>query len=309
MGKYIISWYISLQNIIIGCDVARIIIQLCIHFSMISDTNLFVDNTVAEVDYFANQSLNELLTYFDDELENAGVIIEEVVNETLTLIQFDDIQNITNFVLDISNDFMENEKDLAIELLSNLENDTSNLGDRLNDIQIVLAKILVDSGCQAVPECQEAVTDVEDITSDILNKLTTYTIIEEAKSSIEGITIDVEEIQKLVSLTNTAEEALRNFSVAFVNDYTKVIRENVDNITVDIRNEVASLTSELRNIDLNNTEAVQEIDNKLAELSGYTDTVLYVSLVPAIVLGVALLLSCFGLIVGNYEVIYCHAVR
>ena len=276
---------------------------------MISDTNLFVNNTVAEVDYFANENLDELLTYFDDELENAGVIIEKVVDETLTLIQFDDIQNITNFVLDISKDFMENEKDLAIELLSNLENDTSNLGDRLQDIQIVLAKIKDDSGCQAVPECQQAVTDVEDITSDILNKLTTYSIIEEAKSSIEGITIDVEEIQKLVSLTNTAEEALRNFSAAFVNDYTKVIRENVDNITVDIRHQVASLTSELRNIDLNNTEAVQEIDNKLAELSGYTDTVLYVSLVPAIVLGVALLLSCFGLIIGNYIVIYCHAVK
>ena len=273
---------------------------------MISDTSLFVNNTVAEVDYFAKENLDELLTYFDDELENAGVIIEEVVNDTLTLIQFDDIQNITNFVLDISNDFMENEKSGAIELLSNLENDTSNLGDRLQDIQIVLTKIKDDSGCQAVPECQEAVTDVEDITSDILNKLTTYTIIEEAKSSIEGITIDVEEIQKLVSLTNTAEEALRNFSAAFVNDYTKVIRENVDNIAVDIRHEVASLTSELRNIDLNNTEAVQEIDNKLAELSGYTDTVLYVSLVPAIVLGVALLLSCFGLIIGNYVVIYCR---
>ena len=119
--------------------------------------------------------------------------------------------------------------------------------------------------------------------------------------------LDLQEIcQKLVSITNTAEEALRNFSAAFVNDYTKVIRENIDNITVDIRHEVASLTSELRNIDLTNTEAVQEIDNKLAELSGYTDTVLYVSLVPAIVLGVALLLSCFGLIIGNYVVIYCR---
>ena len=285
------------------------IIQLCVRFSMISDTNLFVNNTVAEVDYFAKENLDELVAYFDDELEDAGVIIEEVVNETLSLIQFDDIQNITNFVLDISNDFMENEKSAAIELLSNLENDTSNLGDRLRDIQTVLAKILVDSGCQAVPECQDAVNDVGKITSDILSQLTSYTIIEEAKSSIEGITIDVEEIQKLVSLTNTAEEALRNFSAAFVNDYTKVIRENVDNITVDIRHEVATLTSELRNIDLNNTEAVQEIDNKLAELSGYTDTVLYVSLVPAIVLGVALLLSCFGLIIGNYVVVYCHAAK
>ena len=275
---------------------------------MISDTNLFVNNTVAEVDYFAKENLDELLTYFDDELENAGVIIEEVVNETLTLIQFDDIQNITNFVLDISNDFMENEKSAAIELLSNLENDTSNLGDRLQDIQIVLAKILDDSGCKAVPECEEAVTDVGAITSDILNKLTSYTIIEEAKSSIEGITIDVEEIQKLVSLTNTAEEALRNFSAAFVNDYTKVIRDNIDNITVDIRSEVASLTSELRNIDLKNTKAVQEIDDKLNQLSGYTDAVLYVTLVPAIVLGVALLLSCFGLIIGNYVVIYGHAL-
>ena len=276
---------------------------------MISDTNLFVNNTVAEVDYFSKENLDELVAYFNDELEDAGVIIEEVVNETLSLIQFDDIQNITNFVLDISNDFMENEKSAAIELLSNLENDTSNLGDRLRDIQTVLAKILVDSGCQTVPACQEAINDVGDITSDILSQLTSYTIIEEAKSSIEGITIDVEEIQKLVKLTNTAEEALRNFSAAFVNDYTKVIRENVDNITVDIRHEVATLTSELRNIDLNNTEAVQEIDNKLAELSGYTDTVLYVSLVPAIVLGVALLLSCFGLIIGNYVVVYCHAAK
>ena len=275
---------------------------------MISDTNLFVNNTVAEVDYFAKENLDELVAYFDDELEDAGVIIEEVVNETLTLIQFDDIQNITNFVLDISKDFMENEKSVAIELLSDLENDTSNLGDRLKHIQTVLAKILEDSVCQGSQECKDAVNGVGGITSDILDTLTSYTIINETKSSIESITIDVKEIETLVNLTNTAEEALRSFSAAFVNDYTKIIRDNIDNITVDIRSEVASLTSELRNIDLNNTKAVQEIDDKLNQLSGYTDAVLYVTLVPAIVLGVALVLSCFGLIIGNYVVIYGHAL-
>ena len=266
-------------------------------FSMIGDTNMFVNNTVAEVDYFADINLNELLGYFDDELEDAGVIIGEVVDDTLTLIQFDDIQNITQFVLDISKDFMENEKNEAINLLSNLGNDTSNLKDKLTDIQIVLGGIKDDDNCDSI--CKTAMDLVEDTTTTILDDLKGYRIIDDVKSSIESINIDVKDIEKLVNLTNTADEALRNFSVAFVNDYTKIISKNVHNITDDIKNQVDSLTSELRNIDLNNTEAVQDIEDRLEQLYGYTDVVLYVTLVPAIVLGTALLLSCFGLIIGK----------
>ena len=268
---------------------------------MIGDTNMFVNNTVSEVDYFADINLNELLGYFDDELDDAGVMIGEVVDDTLTLIRFDDIQNITQFVLDISNDFMENEKNAAINLLSNLGNDTSKLKGKLTDIQIVLGGIKNDDKCDS--NCEAAIIVAGDITTSILDDLKGYTIIEDAKSSIEGINIDVEDIEKLVNLTNTADEALRNFSVAFVNDYTKIISDNVHNITDDIKNQVDSLTSELRNIDLNNTKPIQDIEARLDQLSEYTDVVLYVTLVPAIVLGIALLLSCFGLIIGKKIVI------
>ena len=264
---------------------------------MIGDTNRFVNNTVAEVDYFADRNLEELLGYFDDELDDAGLTIGEVVDDTLSLIRFDDIQNITQFVLNISKDFMDNEKNEAVNLLSNLGNDTSKLKDKLTDIQIVLAGIKSDTNCDG--NCAAAMDLVGDITTGILDDLKGYTIIEDAKSSIESINIDVEDIEKLVNLINTADEAFRNFSVAFVNDYTKIISDNVHNITDDIRNQVDSLTSELRNIDLNNTKPVQDIEHRLDQLSGYTDVVLYVTLVPAIVLGIALLLSCFGLIIGK----------
>ena len=268
---------------------------------MIGDTNMFVNNTVSEVDYFADINLKELLEYFDDELDDAGVTIGEVVDDTLTLIRFDDIQNITQFVLDISKDFMENEKNEAINLLSNLGNDTSKLIDELTDIQRGLAGIKNDDNCDNT--CKTAMDVVGPITSSILDDLKGYTIIEDAKSSIEGINIDVEDIETLVNLINTADEALRNFSVAFVNDYTKIISDNVHNITDDIKNQVDSLTSELRNIDLNNTKPIQDIEARLDQLSEYTDVVLYVTLVPAIVLGIALLLSCFGLIIGKKIVI------
>ena len=264
---------------------------------MIGDTNLFVNNTVSEVDYFADINLKELLGYFDDELDDAGVTIGEVVDDTLTLIRFADIQNITQFVLDISKDFMENEKNEAINLLSNLGNVTSKLKDKLTDIQIVLGRIKNDDNCDG--NCKAAMDAVGDITTSIVDDLDGYTIIEDAKSSIESINIEVDDIETLVNLINKADEALRNFSVAFVNDYTKIISDNVHNITDDIKNQVDSLTSELRNIDLNNTKPVQDIEHRLDQLSGYTDAVLYVTLVPAIVLGIALLLSCFGLIIGK----------
>jgi hypothetical protein len=65
----------------------------------------------------------------------------------------------------------------------------------------------------------------------------------------------------------------------------------------DIKEEITNLTDELKKIDLNN--ATKDIGDKIETISGYTDTILYVTLVPAIILGVALLLSCCGLIIGN----------
>ena len=59
------------------------------------------------------------------------------------------------------------------------------------------------------------------------------------------------------------------------------------------------MTEQLKNIDLSNTDAIVEIEETIDKFAGYTDIILYATLVPAIILGIALLFSCFGLILGT----------
>ena len=74
---------------------------------------------------------------------------------------------------------------------------------------------------------------------------------------------------------------------------------NYNSVTERFLSQVKNLTDQLRNIDLNNTEAVVQIGDTIDSLAESTDFILYATLVPAIILGVALLFSCFGLILGK----------
>ena len=257
---------------------------------------MFVNTTVAEVDYFANENVGELLGFFDGELDGAAAILNKVVDDTLIDIKFDDITNITNFVFNVSKSFEDQDKDKASNLLKNLELDVDNIKLNLSDMQVAFSNIRGE--CGADTTCQGVVDSATGAITDIRNSLDGYNLIEDTIAAINNIVVNVTQIEVLVNLTDTAEDVLRNFSTAFVEDYTQVIKDDVHEVTKDIQSQITNLTKELNNIDLNNTEAIQDIGSQIDDFASYTDYILYATLAPAILLGIALLLSCFGLIIG-----------
>ena len=121
--------------------------------------------------------------------------------------------------------------------------------------------------------------------------------INNAISQIKNVDINTAQINDLVDLLNSAENSLRNFSSDLVNNQFQVIRDEVNKVSNDIREQITDLTDELKKIDLGN--ATEGIGESIDSISEYTDFVLYATLVPAVILGIALLLSCCGLIIGN----------
>ena len=152
-------------------------------------------------------------------------------------------------------------------------------------------------------------TNINAIVSTIQQALDDNTIISGIIAAIDNIIIDnstQNEIKELVDLTNNADALLRNFSDAFVEDYTQVIRDDVDTVKSDIKQQVTDLTKELQDIDLNNVDAIQNISKTLDDISDLSDYILYGTLGPAVILGIALLLSCIGLIIGKTHFNVAH---
>ena len=177
----------------------------------------------------------------------------------------------------------------------------------MNDIQKGIDDIYNDPACQSA--CHQAIDDskIKDVVSTIQTALTDNTIIKDIITAIDDITIDnstLEQMEILVDLTKNADTLLRNFSDAFVQDYIQVIRDDVNTVTDDIKKQVTDLTKELQDIDLNNVDVIKNISDTIHNISDISDYILYGTLGPAIILGIALLLSCFGLIIGKIHYNY-----
>ena len=272
-----------------------------IYFSFIDDTSKYVNVTVDEVDNFAIHNLDELTSYFDSTLEVAGESITDLVADTLNDIHFEEIKNITNFINDTSVTLVTEDTEVAISLLNDLNGDVTNIEDNVKAVIIGLEEIKEDVNC--VLDCKTIINQLVTSIGEVQDNLTSFTTIDDAIDSISQVndSIDLKQIQDMVQLINGAEESLNEFSDDFVNNFTKGISNDINAIADDVRNQITNLTSELKKIDLNNTDAVIYIGDSIDSLEKYTDYILYATMVPAIILGIALLLSCFGLILGKYQ--------
>ena len=257
--------------------------------------------TVDEVDNFAIHNLDELTSYFDTTLEVAGEATKDLVSDTLNDIHFEEIKNITNFINATSVALVSEETEVAISLLNDLNGDVTNIEDNVKDVISGLEAIGNDTACSSVDDCTTIIKQLADSINQVQNDLTSFTTIDEAIKSISRVndSIDLNQIQDMAQLINGAEESLNEFSDEFVNNFTQGISNDINAIADDVRNQVTNLTSELKKIDLNNTDAVIHIGDLIDRLEEYTDYILYATLVPAIILGIALFLSCFGLILGK----------
>ena len=257
--------------------------------------------TVDEVDNFAIHNLDELTSYFDTTLEVAGEATKDLVSDTLNDIHFEEIKNITNFINNTSVTLVSEDTEVAISLLNNLNGDVTNINGSVTAVIVELEAIKNDPACSIDNVCPIVVSQLVSSIEEIKKDLTDFTTITDAIESITQVnnSIDLKQIQDMVVLINGAEESLEEFSDEFVNNFTQGISDDIKAISYDVRNQVTNLTSELKKIDLNNTDAVIYIGDSIDRLEEYTDYILYATLVPAIILGIALFLSCFGLILGK----------
>ena len=208
------------------------------------DTSTYVNTTVNEVDNFADHNLDELMTYFNATLEEAGNSVKDLVDDTLSDINFDEIKNITNFMYSVSETFVTNDANSSIDLLNLLNEDVANIKTNISEVLDGLNQIKEDQNC--VGECIDIISDLTssiEVIQDDLNEFDTIT------KTIQSITdmsdsIDLSQIEELVNLTNGAEESLNEFSDEFVNNFTQGITNDIVTITDDIQSQVKNLTNE-----------------------------------------------------------------
>ena len=278
----------------------RIVLFHDFFFSFVGDTSKYVNLTVDEVDNFALHNLDELMMYFNATLDEAGDSTKALIDNALTAIKFDDIENITNFIYDVSETFTTTNKNDLIDFLTILNVDVEGLSKGLQGVLEGLNNIASDSSCVANPdECGNIINGLTVSITTIKTNLDGFPTINEAIKAIGDINVNLTQIDEMVQLINSAEDSLREFSDKFVNDFTQDISNEIVNITDEIQTQITDLTDELKNIDLSNTPAIKDIEVTIDNFAGYTDIILYATLVPAIILGVALLLSCFGLLFGT----------
>ena len=268
-------------------------------YSFVQDTSKYVNTTVNEVDNFAIHNLDELMLYFNTTLDEAGNSTKVLVDDTLVAINFTEIENITHFIYDVSDAFVNKDKDKSILLLNLLNGDVANITTNLEGVIDGLNRIHDDNNC--IVDCQNIVDGLTDSITNIKTSLDDFETIDNAINSINQLDVNLTQIDQMVELINGAEETLTNFSDKFVNDFTQGITHDIANITDDIKAQVTNLTEELRKIDLDN--ATIGIRDNIENFANYTDIILYATLVPAIILGVALLFSCFGLIFGKFQIL------
>ena len=102
---------------------------------------MYVNSTVTQVDYFADKNLDELSEFFETELDNAGVAVNKIVNNTIIGIQLDEVINIVNFVSNLTTDFVTNGKKNATSLLETLNKDVNAISKEMEAIQKSIVKM------------------------------------------------------------------------------------------------------------------------------------------------------------------------
>ena len=240
--------------------------------------------------------------FFDTELDDAGIAIGKIVDDTITGIKLVEVIKIVSFVSNLTVDFATNGKGNATTLLDTLNQDVVMIHGKIGEIQQSIDNIYNSPACNGI--CQAFIdrTNIQSTVVTIQEALGKNTIISGIITEIDNIVFNdstLEEIEGLVDLTHKADTLLGNFSEAFVQDYTQVVRDKVDKVKDNIKRQVVDLTKELQDIDLNNVDTIKDISKTLDDITDVSSYILKWTLGPAIILTIALLLSCIGLIIGT----------
>ena len=277
--------------------------------AIIYDTNLFISNTVEQVDHFTNVNLlTEFTQQVDDVITQLESEADEVGKALLDDSGYRDITEITMYLNDTLVDFVDVESVNIIDMLNSGTDSLVQLQKDLDDFKGADWSELEPStdfcsdwgipsdtsllSCDLLIAAKENIPQID---TEAFNSV--ITIFQTEVNALSAVT---EDLAQLTDILVDGELILGNLSGYF--DLTDL--ENIiDEITNDVQEEINVVLEGLGDIELERPAELGELQDSLDEYGSYvTYTLMYV---PTVIISLTLLLLVSLCLLPNFALLKC----
>ena len=263
--------------------------------AIIYDTNLFISNTVDQIDYFTNENFDELTDKIDEVIEKLENDADEVGVYLLDESGYRDITEITKYLNYTLDDFVEVESVTIVEMLNN---GTASLEDLQSDLETFQAADWSeltspnafctdwgntnpsDSGMLTCAELIAAKDAIPALDTTVFNG-----VIATFETEVGALSLVIDPLAGLTNILVDGENMLGNLSGQF--DLTE-LTDVIDGIKEDVQEEINVVLDGFEDIELERPAELDELQSSLDEYGSYaTYAVMYV---PTVIISLSLLL-------------------
>ena len=244
----------------------------------ISDIDLYVNNTVTQIDHLTRENCEEFIDDIHTEIDKTVDNFTALCSEIKQGVKLEKATDIVNFALKVTQQFNSVAQPKLLQDIDLLQQDLAGIVNVLDE---------VEAACTA-PQCSQVKQDVDDA-KKTLNSLQLGQI----KDDLDNIKITDGEINMLKTVAGYMDQAdamLSNFSQEFKDSDVDDFLDKIDSIKDEIQSQIGNITTTVNDFDL--SSIVPDLD---VPIPAYA---LYVGLIPGFLVGFSILLFCTGILVG-----------
>ena len=248
----------------------------------INDTELFIDNTAAELKQISGKNFDEFLGYIDDDIDEIKANLEDTIVKVLDEINFDQLTEIANYFNETVHNYQPGKIEEWTSLLNDLNSKAQNIDDSFESLKDQICALSLPDVCDTISAINFDVSILP--SSDVLS----------------GATLSNEVLEAISSLNRYIESArnlLNDFSNDFGDEQVQDIRNELDKIGDTIKDNIKDITDTLTDLDI--ISIYDDNEDSILEIQDYIGFAFYGFLTFGLILVFVLVFYVVGMSLGS----------
>ena len=258
---------------------------------IVEDAQLFINNTESELVYLTNNNFNEFSENVDTTIDDIDQNIRNTIDTVITDIHFNELVNISNFLIELATNFNTIKLDEWETVLIELRSQLSGIKNKIEKFK---TDVYDSPFCQATPTDSicVAVEQIPDLDTTLLPQPTE---LDQFKLSTDILNA----IDEVRNATNDADTLIKSFTSEFIQDNVEEIKNKINEIKTDINKEVDDIIQDINKFSVE-TLYEDELQKPLLDAQDYFDYVYYTVLGFGLFLVAILALYAIGICLGAF---------
>ena len=263
-----------------------------------NDSETYIDSLRVELEYLTDQNVNETFDHLEHEITGWQSNIANIVDHTITQSPLKDALGYAYFLGNVSNRFVENDQKKIVDSLRQISIDTGNVKNVVNEISNDNDNILDNAICEADDECQRITNGIQKVINDINREIDNFSVIKKKADKIDDISLENSNANDLDVWTKQPLKNLKHsMNISAFNEHLRQSRESLKEF---VKKPVEILQNLHRSVNGKSEEVGKHVNTIFSTyLSEYFSYGYIIFLVLSLIIALALLMACVGLLFGK----------